>query len=1059
VAPKLERFGDAAPEAPVPALQAGPWQISTRERDQKVWSSSTVRRDPVTGRETRRVLEFVELGSGLNYRDAKGEWQPTREAFQRAADGGFVAEFGPHRLALANNINSQTAVDFIAGDGVRLRNGPLAVGFYDPVDGRNVILGTIRDTVAELTAPNEVTYRSAFDGIDASIRITYRRAGMSADLILNEAPPDPATLGLSDLARLELYTEFDPATPMPQQISRKLWEETDPVVRQQMVEPDFTDSLLDFGEYKMPTGTAFEMKDAADAPRVPVAKRFSVIEGRPVLIEAVEWQAAKSLMAALPRAANAGHAVQQAVAQLQRRAGVPPAPPAQRAGVRPSSGAETGERLMAQNQFGADGRTGVAAAEASRGPADGPAGRLPYAVARQLPPRPATGKAPPVQEARAVPSRFLGSAGLRPGVSGHAFVLDYSLVTGATNMTFASDKTYFVKSDVHLYGHTVFENAVIKYTNYPNTAALRIKGTVEFKTTEYTPLILTSQHDNSAGESLPWSTGNPWTNYCGLPALEIDSYTSGQPGSIKHVRVSHAYTAFSFYTGTGHEVKHAQVVHCANAFVPYYADARLRNVLVHLADRVVSGSGAASATLRFEHLTANSVNYLNWNSSSTTYLTNSLFVAVDNPGSYSGANNASNTTSSTAFTTVGAGAHYLAGTTYRGLGTTNLNTNLLAEIRSRTTQPPLTITNGFLAADTTLNPRSSLRYTNNAVPDLGFHYPILDHVLGFVAATNVQLTVNPGAAVGLAIAEPGNYALLLADGAKLLVEGSPTNLARLIRPHLVQEQANNAWKNHGFSFVLPWWTASPAPTVSLRFAQVATVYDEILIGYNQPANVTFRDSQLHGGLLYNLSGSAVGVTNCLWDRVWFTADFSATPGAALRNNLFRGGILELFPGADTTVRDNLFDQTAIPYLDNVTSSHNGYVAGYDRLQPTQSTDKVLTSITYDSGWLGRYYLPATSTLIDAGSQSAASAGLWHYTTTTNQVMETSSTVDIGLHYATTGANGAPNDSDAEGLVDAIEDKNGNGTKDSGETDMLRPDTDGDGLTDHEEVVRIGSAVT
>lgn len=147
---------------------------------------------------------------------------------------------------------------------------------------------------------------------------------------------------------------------------------------------------------------------------------------------------------------------------------------------------------------------------------------------------------------------------------------------------------------------------------------------------------------------MPWSTGNPWTTYCGgtSPALEIDSYTSGQPASIKHVRVSHAYTAFSFYTGTGHELKHAQIVHSSAAFTPYYADVRLRNVLVCLADRVVAGSGAASATMRFEHLTAHQANHLNWDSgsgpSSTTYLTNCLFVAVTNAGVYSGANNASN---------------------------------------------------------------------------------------------------------------------------------------------------------------------------------------------------------------------------------------------------------------------------------------------------------------------------------------------------------------------------------------------------------------------------------
>jgi hypothetical protein len=166
----------------------------------------------------------------------------------------------------------------------------------------------------------------------------------------------------------------------------------------------------------------------------------------------------------------------------------------------------------------------------------------------------------------------------------------------------------------------------------------------------------------------------------------------------------------------------------------------------------------------------------------------------------------------------------------------------------------------------------------------------------------------------------------------------------------------------------------------------------------------------------------------------------------------------MFPGGDTTVRDNLFDQTAVPYVDNVTSSHNGYISGYDRLLPTSGTDKVLASLTYDTGWLGMYYLPAGSALIDAGSQSAANAGLVHYTTLASQAKDSGS-VDIGLHYVATGASGAPHDSDGEGLLDVIEDKNGNGSKESAETDILRADTDADGLTDYQEVALIGSAVT
>ena len=49
-------------------------------------------------------------------------------------------------------------------------------------------------------------------------------------------------------------------------------------------------------------------------------------------------------------------------------------------------------------------------------------------------------------------------------------------------------------------------------------------------------------------------------------------------------------------------------------------------------------------------------------------------------------------------------------------------------------------------------------------------------------------------------------------------------------------------------------------------------------------------------------------------------------------------------------------------------------------------------------------------------------------------MEGTSTVDIGYHYVATDAYGNPLDTDGDGIPDYIEDANGNGTVDSGETD-------------------------
>ena len=317
------------------------------------------------------------------------------------------------------------------------RSGPLAVGYYDPVDGANVILATIRDCSGRLAAPNVIIFDHAFEGIKASIRITYRKAGISQDLLLHEAPPPPEKFGLSARSRLELYTEFRPETPAPRQSVVMLRAESDPQVRQDMVEPDLTDRLLDFGAYKMGTGLAFEGEGKAGTQKLPVMKRYEMIDGRPVLIEAVEYQSAKDLLSMLPPG--------------------PAAPRQARAQIRHS-----------------------------------PLGTQRPLLARALrsKPRPnATVK--PIQEARLregesplEPTKAGAKSGLGRSLAlptidfeGPTFVLDYSLVTGATNFTFTPDVTWFVSGNVYLYGTTRFlGGTVIKYTNFTTTPSLRLRG-------------------------------------------------------------------------------------------------------------------------------------------------------------------------------------------------------------------------------------------------------------------------------------------------------------------------------------------------------------------------------------------------------------------------------------------------------------------------------------------------------------------------------------------------------------------------------------------------------
>src|SRR5205823_139495 len=111
-----------------------------------------------------------------------------------------------------------------------------------------------------------------------------------------------------------------------------------------------------------------------------------------------------------------------------------------------------------------------------------------------------------------------------------------------------------------------------------------------------------------------------------------------------------------------------------------------------------------------------------------------------------------------------------------------------------------------------------------------------------------------------------------------------------------------------------------------------------------------------------------------------------------------------------------------------------------------TSNLTLTNLTYQTVQRDPYYQTATSPLLDAGSTCATNSGLYHFTSTTNQIKELCSIVNIGLHYISL-SNGVPVDSDGDSLPDYVENVSGTGLFGSGETDWQNPDTDYDGRSD------------
>jgi hypothetical protein len=204
---------------------------------------------------------------------------------------------------------------------------------------------------------------------------------------------------------------------------------------------------------------------------------------------------------------------------------------------------------------------------------------------------------------------------------------------------------------------------------------------------------------------------------------------------------------------------------------------------------------------------------------------------------------------------------------------------------------------------------------------------------------------------------------------------------------------------------------------------------------------------------------------------WYNGTVNCDMQLLAYNNLFKGGSwlrMEPFPASagNWTFENNLFDK--VNFLQDTSKpldyDYNGYWPLLSReflyggsageLATTTTGDgftdgghevTLSNAPPYQADVFGKFYLPDTTPLYGAGSTNAAGVGLYQYTTRLDQTKEGDETsghkVNIGLHYV--AANGAvPKDTDSDGIPDYVEDSNGNGTVDAGETAPNNAMTDG-----------------
>lgn len=958
---------------------AGKWTAKSRSSSETLWEKYHFETNTISGKVKVHTNAYVEIGSGLNVKGVDGVFRTAVTDFV-ITERGAEAHGTSHKFILTPNIATDGAVHVIDPDGVNLKSHPLGLGYYDPVSGQSVVIANITEANGWLVAPNVVVYSNCFDNIRASVLYKNSQSGIAQDLILHERPAPPADYGLSPRSRLEMFTEFLADTPSPTLTQKVLVRESDEAVRATMAEPDLSDSSINFGKIIIGPGKAFSTGEGAPSAAYLVSKKYELINGRKILIEAVEHFRIQEELKNLPQA-PLGNATNAALGDIEKEI-----------------------RLLPKRQLALLGDLKIRMAQTSADPDFSI-----YAI-------------------------------------GPAFVLDYEThqYTYDSDFTFSGATNYLINTFAFFEDLTIEGGTIVKFLT---NSTLWVDGPVQCETTNYNPAIFTSSNDDSVGEIINGSTGIP----VGYHATEAFSYLDTHQINLSNVRFKYANKAISIATAPSHthSIKHSQFVNCKNTFL--VEKLSVQNVLIDNNENdIFTGLGTgAPLDLTLEHLTVRGGTKLAYDSVATPTVTvkNSLITELSNDSSSNYTLNDSIwlTDATGVFQSQGNGAYYLLGHQYRNYVTSStLSSGFYDELKEMTTYPPdplpAVITVDFEIEP--INPRD-----NNGLLDLGYHYPAIDH---YTTGTDVQggtTTIKQGSVIAC-LYDSNTYGFDISKG-KLYSEGRVLSPVRLLKSRVVQEQLGSAPPT-SYSIIVDSPFASVWSEGRFRFTEfcsLAGLSKAITVGYYlghfELKNCHFRNGYIMAEY-YGLAGRTIGWTNNLLERTTVLFNLDQPIVSGIRNNTFKEASLDIIHGSlDFVVENNIFDNIEITCDAEISDEYNGFV-GLGTTSPfplhtPMPPNVFLSSLTYQNGLLGDYYLPQNlpppDDLLDDGSISAGQASLYHFTTDSGQVKEGSSTVDLGYHYVVVDATtGLPIDTDSDGIPDYIEDTDGDGVHDAGETD-------------------------
>lgn len=933
---------------------------------------------------------YTELCSGICYKDDKGNWLDSSTAIEIQAKGHGTATKIPYKVILSPDVSSEGAIDMLTPGSQRMKSTLRGLAYFNATSGKSVWLDEPeKGGQGELVKSNEVAWINAFKKIKASVRYRVGLAQFEQDVILHAQLPTPEEMGIvgsedkdSSHIYLETWTEFQQA-PEPK-VTRKILKYK-PGKGSDDFKPEMVAQVDEKGHLYLTPKTKQENPYAEFVDdKLDFGDGMTMGKGR-IYIEEKEGSNPDPIRIIVGKRWEVIQGRTFLIESVSYDA------------IRPLM-----KDLPTTKQAGL------------------------FPIKNPIVHGPCV---PPLCEpAKEMQSSLLAKADTKEM---QGLVLDYVTIYAGTNSnyTFKGDTTYFVTGSVWLKKQIILEGgAVLKYATNNQSAVLFCDGPFICKTTPYRPAIFTSMNDNTVGEIISGSTGNPniysIANYAAGAFLYFESDMGGGV-NLSDVRFSYGFAGMFFGLETGFTLKNAQIMHCFYGVHLYQSDARFMNILINDVRYLIQGN--SSGTFRGEHVTLENISCLAESLNIYTILfTNSFLVNIGYLNTYSGANNVALSSSNGVFKTAFGGHYYLADNSpYRNVGTTNIHAGLAMDLSRKTTYVPIEITND-INENATWYPQAG---RDTDIPDIGYHYDPLDYIISGKNMYNATLIWTNGVAVGVY----GANGLHFLSGAVLCSEGTPNNLNRLVRLEAVQEQTYVS--GTPVSLMQVAQNGVPLPSVYFRFTDISQLADSAarnhILNFNNyfcvnPLAIT--DCQVRGGRFYSLpynynaNGMTLRLTNTLFEHVnsSFTKGYSgsSTPlNIYAYNNLFIGSGLSIQNYSTNGIGsfyDNIFDGIIISVVGNgLANDYNAYINIPYRLGGG-SSNVVGNEVLYARGPFGDYYqsMPILGPfgtydtnaidLQNRGSRTASAAGLYHYTTQTTQTKEGSGPVDIGLHYVACG---------------------------------------------------------